>query len=338
MRNNLITTCTATLLCFSIVSMAPPEDLLIDCGIVVGDTVKPIGDDSFTIVLLPDTQHYVEEGKYSKNLECFESQIQWIIENKMKLNIVFVSHVGDIVQHHDIEDEFLRASNVMRKLDGVVPYGFCAGNHDMQLDGTADLFNEYFPVSRYAKYDWWAGSFNGNKNNCQLFSAGVDDYLALHLEFCPTDADIEWANEMLARYADRRAFITTHMYITDEEEAGITTRNSRLSTNHPGIHREGSNAGIDILKKVVIPNRNVFMVLCGHYYAERLVVSNLDGRKVYGMLSDYNLEPRGGNGWFRVLQFVPSENKIYVETYSPYLKQFKTGADSDFTLDYPMTK
>ena len=134
MRNNLITTCTATLLCFSIVSMALPEDLLIDCGIVVGDTVKPIGDDSFTIVLLPDTQHYVEEGKYSKNLECFESQIQWIIENKMKLNIVFVSHVGDIVQHHDIEDEFLRASNVMRKLDGVVPYGFCAGNHDMQLD------------------------------------------------------------------------------------------------------------------------------------------------------------------------------------------------------------
>ena len=35
------------------------------------------------------------------------SLIQWIIENKMKLNIVFVSHVGDIVQHHDIEDEFL---------------------------------------------------------------------------------------------------------------------------------------------------------------------------------------------------------------------------------------
>jgi len=47
--------------------------------------VKPIGDDSFTIVLLPDTQHYVEEGKYSKNLECFESQIQWIIEKMIKL-------------------------------------------------------------------------------------------------------------------------------------------------------------------------------------------------------------------------------------------------------------
>jgi hypothetical protein len=308
---------------------------------ILGNTVESIGDDGFTIIVLPDTQHYVQKDKYPETLKCFESQIQWIIENREKLNIVFVSHVGDITESYGTEEgEFLRASNVMRKLDGIVPYGFCIGNHDMQSDGTANIFNKYFPVSRYVKYDWWAGSFNGNRNNCQTFSVGGDDYLALHLEFCPTDEALQWANEMLDKYPSRRAFITTHSYVTPEEDGinGITTRDSRLSTNHPGIHRQGDNAGIDILEKVIIPNRNVFMVLCGHYHGERLVVSELDGRKVYGMLSDYGFEPHGGDGWLRVLQFVPSQNKIYVRIYSPYLKQFRTGTNSNFILDYPMTE
>ena len=332
---------TSSILFFAATSSIATEELAMDNNMILGNTVEPIGDDSFTIVALPDTQHYVQKDKYSENLECFESQIQWIIENKEKLNIVFVSHVGDIVESYGTEEsEFIRASNVMRKLDKVVPYGFCIGNHDMKSDGTADIFNEYFPASRYAKYDWWAGSFSGNRNNCQIFSAGGDDYLALHLEFCPTDEALQWANEMLARYPGRRAFITTHSYVTPVKDGidGIATRDSRLSGNQPGMHHMGDNAGIDIMEKVIIPNEKVFMVLCGHYHGERLIVSELDGRKVYGMLSDYGFEPHGGDGWLRVLQFVPSENRIYVRIYSPYLKQFRASIDSHSILDYPMTK
>jgi len=35
------------------------------------------------------------------------------------------------------------------------------------------------------------------------------------------------------------------------------------------------------------------------------------------------------------MKFVPSEGKIYVKTYSPYLDQYETDSNSEFTLDYP---
>ena len=42
---------------------------------------------------------------------------------------------------------------------------------------------------------------------------------------------------------------------------------------------------------------------------------------------------RGGCVFFA---FVPAENKVYVQTYSPWLNRYETDADSEFTLDYPM--
>ena len=44
----------------------------------------------------------------------------------------------------------------------------------------------------------------------------------------------------------------------------------------------------------------------------------------------------GGEGWLRVLRFVPAEDKVYVQTYSPWLNRFEADADSEFTLDFPM--
>ena len=49
----------------------------------------------FTIVMLPDTQHY--SRRYH---ELFMAQTEWIKENRDKENIVFVTHVGDLVDGH----------------------------------------------------------------------------------------------------------------------------------------------------------------------------------------------------------------------------------------------
>ena len=53
------------------------------------------------------------------------------------------------------------------------------------------------------------------------------------------------------------------------------------------------------------------------------------------MLADYQERASGGEGWLRILRFVPADNKVYVQTYSPWLNRFETDADSEFTLDYP---
>ena len=57
------------------------------------------GASDFTIIVLPDTQHYSDQFP-----EIYTSQTQWIAENKDDLNIVFVSHMGDIVQNNDTDE------------------------------------------------------------------------------------------------------------------------------------------------------------------------------------------------------------------------------------------
>ena len=44
----------------------------------------------------------------------------------------------------------------------------------------------------------------------------------------------------------------------------------------------------------------------------------------------------GGNGYLRIMKFVPKENRIYVTTYSPILKENKTGERHEFVLEYEM--
>ena len=73
----------------------------------------------FTIIALPDTQHYSDQYP-----EIYFSQTQWIVDNKDALNIVFVTHLGDLVQHNDLyPEEWVVADEAMRLLDDVVPYG-----------------------------------------------------------------------------------------------------------------------------------------------------------------------------------------------------------------------
>jgi VCBS repeat-containing protein len=54
------------------------------------------------------------------------------------------------------------------------------------------------------------------------------------------------------------------------------------------------------------------------------------------MLADYQARANGGEGWLRILRFVPADNRVYVRTYSPWLNRYETDADSEFQLDFPM--
>jgi predicted esterase len=113
--------------------------------------------------------------------------------------------------------------------------------------------------------------------------------------------------------------VTTHDYL---EVTGIRTP-----------------VGDGIWQKFVAPNADrVFLVLCGHMHAENRRSDTVNGHIVYQLLADFQEGyPNGGNGWLRILDFRPAEDKIYVKTYSPYVDQYQTDGNSQFTLDYDMT-
>jgi len=81
----------------------------------------------------------------------------------------------------------------------------------------------------------------------------------------------------------------------------------------------------------------IFLVLCGHNHGENMRTDIVDGYTVYQLLADYQDRTNGGNGWLRVLKFIPSEDTVTVQTYSPYLDQYEIDADSQFNLFYDMT-
>jgi hypothetical protein len=297
-------------------SLAAGEDVTVSFR--VNDYNTP-----YSVVVLPDTQYYSESYP-----ETYIAQTQWIVDNRVPLNIRFVTHEGDIVDNDDqYKLEWQRADKAMQILDGEVPYGFLPGNHDMQPDGTANYYLEYFPATRYEGYDWWGGSFSDNKNNYQFFSGGGEDYLVIHLQFCPTDEALDWANEVLAEHPTRRAIITTHAYLYES-----AARFERCIKNS-----DGNNNGLDMWAELIRPNTNVFMVLAGHVPGVSRRVDEVDGRLIYQMLADYQGMENGGDGYLRILTFLPEEDSIQVQTYSPTLDAYMSDPENEFSLGLGIT-
>jgi Bacterial Ig domain/Calcineurin-like phosphoesterase len=266
----------------------------------------------FTIIALPDTQHYSEAFP-----AVFTSQTQWIVDNKDARNIVFVTHEGDIVEHNGLNSEWLVAIDAMGRLDGHVPYGMGPGNHDQPTT----LYNQYFPYTRYQNETWYGGHFqNLNDNNFQLFSGGGLNFVIVHLEFCPPATAVSWASGVFATYPDRIGIVTTHGYL------GLAAQRSvNLCTNTQYLW-DG----------LAVPNPNLHFMLAGHVHGESRRVDTANGHSVFQMLADYQDRATGGEGWLRILRFVPSEDRVYVQTYSPWLNRFETDADSEFALDFLM--
>lgn len=282
-------------------------------------------ENNFSVVLLPDTQLYSE-----KFPDTYISQALWIRQQVEKDNIKFVIHLGDIVQTSTEKPEWENADRAMRVLDGVVPYSMVPGNHDMVVktrDST--LYNAYYSPERFADRPWYGGHMGEtNDNNYCFFEASGMKFMILSLEFAPRDETLKWAAEVTKRHPDHRVIVATHCYMRpDQRDTGCATS-----------YKIAGNSGEQIWQKFIRKQPNIFLVVSGHVLGVGLQTSTNDaGGKVLEMLTDYQGLPNGGDGWLRQLEFVPSENKINVKTYSPLLDQHNKAQNESFSMDYTMT-
>jgi len=287
----------------------------------------------FTVIVLPDTQIYA--AAYPKH---FIAQTRWIRENRQKLNIVFVAHVGDIT-NAATEREWKVADEAFKLLDGVVPVGLSVGNHDFDKLSVRKRntvgFNRYFGVKRYEKHAWYAGHMgNDNDNSFQRFEAGGMKFLVINLEFGPPDDVIAWANEVVAKHPDRRVLVNTHCYMyTDDTRVGPEDR------YNPHRYDAKANDGEDLWKKFVSKHPNIHFVVSGHILGDglgRLTSEGEKGNKVHQVLVNYQMRRQGGQGYLRVMRFDPRLNKVTCRSYSPVLDRYKTDVQNEYTVDYDM--
>jgi len=287
-------------------------------------------DEVFTVVLLPDTQFYSE--KYP---ETYVAQTMWIRERVKPDNIKFVVCLGDIVQNAHVEQEWQNALTASRIIDGVVPYSSVPGNHDLVVKDkviTRDstLYNKYFGVARYEKEPWYGGHLGQtNDNNYCTFSAAGRDFLVLSVEFAPRDEVLDWAAEVCQKHPTHNIILATHSYLNLK---GRTPGQAKVADST-------ANSGEQMWDKLVRKQPNIFMVACGHVGGVNLLLSKNDaGGQVIEILTDYQNLQKGGEGWLRTMKFVPAENKIYVDAYSPLLKQHNPDPKHTHTIDLDFSK
>ena len=329
-------------------------------GHALGGELSPAPDGTFSIVVIPDTQHY--RGMNTKmtphstgplSNAVFDDWTDWIAANLASQRVAFVSHVGDIVDKNSRE-QWALARAFMDKLHGKVPYGMTVGNHDMTSAGDSSLFQEVFSKSHFEPFDWYLGCFENvdgsakisgnNANSAQLFEAGGMKFVILHLECNAPDNVLAWADSILEQHADHRAIVTTHM---DLGPLNKPTTGSDYFDAPKGrmtwtkCHRERGNSSQQMWDKCFRKHGNLFMICSGDQsrtQAMRLDSVGDNGNTVHALLSDY-----GADG-LRVMRFVPQQNRIEVRTWNPLkgelcesTKVVEDRQQHQFSLPYEMS-
>lgn len=298
--------------------------------------------ESFSMILLPDPQSYT---KFDTNQPIFELMTAWTAANLEKLAVKAVLCTGDLVEQNEYlvpdnrngnqtsTEQWQAASRAFDCLDNKVPYIICGGNHDYgytRSENRLCRFPEYFPAERNSA---WRKSLISVCNNAYglptLENAAFafhtphwGDLLVITTEFAPRDEVLQWAKELVASptYASYRVFFLTHSYLRWDGSV-IESENYKLSP---------ANYGKAIWEKLLYPSSNIRMLICGHYCViddfrhnvGRRTDLNQAGKSVFQMMfnaqtADGQWSGNGGDGWLRILEFMPDGKTLRVKTYSP---------------------
>jgi len=296
---------------------------------------------TFSIIALPDTQYY-SSNQSNGTLAMFNSQTQWIVNNRSADNIAFVIGLGDIVQDGNNNgnfSEWVNANSAVSLLDNPattglpqgIPYSFGVGNHDQGPTGNGSPddtagYNQYFGTSRYSSKSYYGGHYGtDNDNHYEFFSAGGMDFIVINIAYMDPGSNgtelnsvLAWANGLLQSNSNRRGIVVSHYLIND------------------GFNASWGSQG-QVTYNALKGNPNLFLMLAGHLTppeGQRADVNN--GNRIFTFLSDYQEDGFGGDGWLRILTFVPSSNQIQVQTYSPFINQSENSSSGSFTVNYDM--
>src|SRR5262245_28809536 len=275
----------------------------------------------FTIIVLPDSQNETQSFP-----QVLNSQMQWVVDNREKLNIQMVLNEGDTVNDGAATAQWQNADAAYRLLDNAgIPYLLALGNHDyngFKPKVSRDLtgFNQWFGPTRFSGKEFYKGNFpaGSNENSYGVLAINGRQYLFMALEYRPRSAALDWAETILAANPDKEAIIVVHSYLLK------TGYREDLcdSQDMPA----GNANGQEVWARLKM-YANVIMVVGGHFTggtgARRADLGD-NNNLVNQMFANYQDAANGGDGWLRLLTFRPLSNTISVQTYSPFRNQYRT--------------
>lgn len=298
---------------------------------------------SSSLILFPDVQNYV---RFERNQPILDLMAAWVSENIDTLNVRALLCTGDLVEQNEMpvpgwkkenqssQQQWTATSHAFKKLDGKIPYILCTGNHDygyVNIVNRKSNLNKYFPTNRNL---CWQKTLVGVCNNAfgvpTLENAAYEikmfkdmNLLILSLEFEPRDEVLVWAKNLVKKekYKNHLCILLTHSYLKWD---GKRIEKENYKVVNP-------NYGKEIWEKLVYPSDNIRMVISGHINSpdnrrENVgfqIDKNSIGKSVCQMVFNAQSEGggkfgNGGDGWLRILEFLPDKKTIKVKTFSPF--------------------
>lgn len=282
-------------------------------------------DPVFAIAVMPDTQQETSKPKRPGAAPSpdtrFVNRSNWLVANKKKLDLRFVTHVGDVVNWDTYNHEqYEVASPALKPLETAhIPYSLSIGNHDSQATGPTgggardplnthalqrqtQVFNYYFTAARYGAVK---GAFEPNKvdNIYSTFTAGSDHWLVMNLELWPRVAVVDWARSVVASHPDFNVIVVTHSYLTS---SGAIYTGADYGDTSPQYL-------FDNLIKVY---PNVKMVFSGHVgIAGQRTDVGIHGNKIVSYLQTFHSITTNP---VRLVEIDTSKGTAKVSVYAPF--------------------
>jgi len=238
-------------------------------------------------------------------------------------------------------------SNAFSRIDGKVPYIISAGNHDYGYKSSEDChtnFPKYITFERQGEAirNTLVSEYHNRMGQASLENSAYElelpgwtrKVLVITTEFTPSNQVLDWAKGLCesSQYKDHVVMFMTHSFL---HPLG-TNDNARVQKEGYGISKmEGNNCGQEIWDKLISQVPNIRFVLCGHTgtgmdpdgsdnYRNNVawrVDRNVAGKNVHQMMFNVQTlgggwEGNGGDGWVRILEFLPDGKTVKVSTYS----------------------
>ena len=273
--------------------------------------------DIFTIVWLSDTQ----EMSWHSYDHAMQKMGRWVFDQKESLNIQYVVQTGDAVENGANPKYWAEFDLMLNEFKNEIPYIGAAGNHEVKK-GYQDYLNRPEIVSIPKE-----NSYKNGESSYSTFEINEEKFIIIATGYGIEEESVDWVNSVLESHKDHSAILLYHDYMQT---------NGRFSIN-----------GKSMYQKIVLPNPNVKLVLCGHVcegdysvsYRVDSIDDNNDGtmdRNVYQMMYNYQSCGYGNNGQLRILSFDTKDRSITVTTYSPitkkYYRDWMNGDEYTFTL------
>ncbi len=309
---------------------------------------ESIGDDYWSVVLVPDIQNLVKSSEY--NMRWLEIA-QWIADNVENENIQHVIGEGDSTWDNS-DLQYSRAIEGFSKFNNLVATNVIIGNHDYVWNASgrdSTRYQEYFgenAILQSATANTYVGYYKDpadkttTENSYYRFSINGKKWMILQLEFHPRESVLEWAQSILTKHADDNVIVTTHSYL-DGEGNYATNTNMNYTADDDKVGGSIGDTTEAIWNTYLNKHNNIKLIVCGHSHNWTGAVvtreeTNLDGEKVPVLMVNaqdmdaadgadttnayYTHEPLGLLG---ILRFSADGKNVALQYYAPaYGKSF----------------